>query len=102
MRGAEIIKARGFSSAASAANAAIDHMRTWTFGTNGGWTAMGVESDGSYGIPKGLNSSFPVIVKDGKYTIVKDAPISAYYKPMLEKTIKELESERKAVEGLLK
>jgi malate dehydrogenase len=64
-RGGEIIKARGFSSAASAANAAIDHMRTWAFGTNGGWTAMGVESDGSYGIPKGLNSSFPVIVKDG-------------------------------------
>jgi malate dehydrogenase len=90
LRGAEIIKARGFSSAASAANAAIDHMRTWVFGTNGGWTAMGVESDGSYGIPKGLNSSFPVIVKDGQYTIVKDAPITPFYKPMLEKTINEL------------
>lgn len=77
-------------------------MRTWAHGTNGGWTAMGVESDGSYGIPKGLNSSFPVTVKDGKYTIVKDVPIPDFYKPMLDKTIKELESEKKAIEGLLK
>jgi malate dehydrogenase len=63
---------------------------------------MGVESDGSYGIPKGLNSSFPVTVKDGKYTIVKDLPIPEFYKPMLDKTIAELQSEKKAIEGLLK
>ena len=71
-RGAAIIKARGASSAASAANAAIDHMRDWTLGTpDGDWVSMAIPSDGSYGIPEGIISSFPVTCKDGDYEIVQ-------------------------------
>ena len=69
-RGAAIIEARGASSAASAANAAIDHMRDWVAGTGGRWVSMGVPSDGSYGVPEGLISGFPCTCEDGEYKIV--------------------------------
>ena len=71
-RGAEIIGARGLSSAASAGNAAIAHMRDWVLGTNGKWTSMGIKSNGEYGIQKGLFYSYPVVVENGKYSIVQD------------------------------
>src|SRR5512146_3168573 len=74
-RGAAIIEARGLSSAASAANAAIDHMRDWALGTKGKWVTMGVPSNGEYGIPKDVMFGFPVTTENGKYTIVKDLPI---------------------------
>lgn len=69
-RGAEIIAARKLSSAASAGNAAIEHIRDWALGTNGNWTSMAVHSDGSYGVPEGLVYSFPVTTNNGKYEIV--------------------------------
>lgn len=68
----------------------------------GDWTSMAIESDGSYGVPKGLIFSFPVTVKNGKYSIVKDLPINPFYQGLLDKTIKELVDERNAVEHLLK
>lgn len=101
-RGAEIIKARKLSSAASAANAAMNHMTTWVNGSNGDWTSMAITSDGSYGVPKGLVFSFPLIVENGKYTIVKDQKINPFYQAALDKTIKELVDERTAIEHLLK
>ena len=101
-RGAEIIEARKLSSAASAANSAIEHIRDWALGADD-WVSMGVHSDGSYGIPKGLVYSFPCTVKgDGTYKIVKDVKITPYYQKLLDKTTKELLDERKAVESLLK
>ncbi|MEO7556263.1 MAG: malate dehydrogenase [Acidimicrobiales bacterium] len=100
-RGAAIIKARGLSSAASAANAAVDHMHTWTFGTpTGDWTSMSVVSDGSYGVPEGLVSSFPVTVTDGVVAIVPDLDINDFSQPRIEKTVHELEEERAAVREL--
>jgi malate dehydrogenase len=101
-RGAEIIDARGASSAASAANAAIEHMRDWVLGTpEGDWTSMAVASDGSYGIAPGLVYSYPVITKNGEYTIVPNLPINAFSRERMDLTRQELEEERAAVETLL-
>ncbi len=100
-RGSAVIAARGQSSAASAANAAIDQMRTWTFGTEeGDWVSMGVLSDGSYGIDKGLVYSFPVTVINGKVSIVKDLPINDFSKKKMRETETELKEEREAVKHL--
>ncbi|MFI3185723.1 MAG: malate dehydrogenase [Methylococcaceae bacterium] len=101
-RGAEIIKARGQSSAASAANAAIDQMKTWAFGTEpGDWVSMGVLSDGSYGIESGLVYSFPVTVVDGEVTIVKGLEIDDFSRQRMQLTEDELKDEREAVKHLL-
>ncbi|EGG14296.1 malate dehydrogenase [Cavenderia fasciculata] len=100
-RGAAIINARGASSAASAASAAIDHMRDWTFGTNGQWQSMGVYSDGSYGADKGLYFSFPVICKNGNYEIVQGLQLDAFSKDRFDVTRKELLSEMDAIKHLL-
>ena len=101
-RGAAIIEARGASSAASAANAAIFHMRDWALGTaEGDWTSMAVYSDGSYGIDKGLIYSFPVICKDGDWEIVQGVEISDFSRERMTETEKELQEERDAVSHLL-
>lgn len=100
-RGAAIIEARGASSAASAANAAIDHMRSWVHGTlEGDWVSMGVPSDGSYGVPEGLISSFPCVVRDGQWEIVQGLEIDDYSRSKIDATVAELESERDAVSEL--
>ncbi|MER5955959.1 malate dehydrogenase [Streptomyces sp. NPDC056121] len=100
-RGAAIIEARGASSAASAANAAIDHVHTWVNGTaEGDWTSMGIPSDGSYGVPEGLISSFPVTTKDGKYEIVQGLDINEFSRARIDASVKELEEERAAVREL--
>jgi malate dehydrogenase len=100
-RGAAIIKARGLSSAASAANAAIDHVRSWHLGTpEGDWVSMGVVSDGSYGVPEGLMSSFPVTCKDGQYEIVQGLDIDEFSRPRIDKSVAELGEEREAVRSL--
>lgn len=100
-RGAAIIEARGASSAASAANAAIDHIHTWVNGTAAGdWTSMGVVSDGSYGVPEGLISSFPVTCKDGKWEIVQGLEINAFSRPRIDASVAELAEERDAVREL--
>ena len=100
-RGAEIISARGASSAASAANAAIGHMRDWANGTpEGDWVSMGVSSDGSYGVPEGLISSFPCIVRDGKWQIVQGLEIDAFSRSKIDASVAELEDERAAVRDL--
>ena len=100
-RGAAIIEARGLSSAASAANAAIDHMRDWALGTNGKWVTMGVPSNGEYGIPKDVMFGFPVTTKDGKYEIVKGLPIDEFSQERINKTLKELTEEQAGVNHLL-
>ena len=100
-RGAAIIEARGLSSAASAANAAIDHVRDWVLGSNGKWVTMGVPSDGSYGIPEGVIFGFPVTTENGEYTIVKDLPIDDFSKKYIDITLGELEEERAGVADLL-
>ena len=100
-RGAAIIEARGLSSAASAANAAIDHVRDWVLGTNGKWATMGIPSDGSYGIPKDVMYGFPVVCKDGQYEIVQGLAIDDYSRDMMNKTLAELEEERAGVASLL-
>ncbi len=100
-RGAAIIKARGLSSAASAANAAIEHMRDWALGSGGGTVSMGVCSDGSYGIEPGLIYSFPVICENGGYRIVQGLEINAYSRQMMAATEDELRQERDAVADLL-
>lgn len=100
-RGAAIIEARGASSAASAANAAIDHMRSWTNGTpDGDWVSMGVRSDGSYDVPEGLVSSFPCVVRDGKWEIVQGLEIDDYSRGKIDASVAELESERETVREL--
>jgi malate dehydrogenase len=100
-RGAAIIAARGASSAASAANAAIDHVFTWTNGTaDGDWTSAGVVSDGSYGVPEGLISSFPVTAKDGKFEIVQGLDVNDFSRARIDASVKELEEERAAVREL--
>jgi malate dehydrogenase len=97
-RGAEVISARGASSAASAANAAIEHMRDWTSGTpDGDWVSMGVPSDGSYGVPEGLMSSFPCVTRDGKWEIVQGLEIDDYSRSKIDASVAELENERQAV-----
>lgn len=100
-RGAAIIKARGLSSAASAANAAIEHMRDWALGTNGKIVSMGIHSDGSYGIEKGLIYSFPVTCANGKYTIVQGLDINEFSRGLMQATETELREERNAVADLL-
>ncbi len=100
-RGAAIIDARGLSSAASAANAAIDHVRDWVLGTNGKWTTMGIPSDGSYGIPEGTMFGFPVTTANGEYTIVQGLPIDAFSQERINVTLKELSEEREGVKHLV-
>ncbi|MFE3202730.1 malate dehydrogenase [Embleya sp. NPDC055664] len=100
-RGAAIIEARGASSAASAANAAIDHVHTWVNGTaDGDWTSMGVVSDGSYGVPEGLISSFPVVCKDGKWEIVQGLDVNEFSRARIDASVQELAEERDAVREL--
>jgi malate dehydrogenase len=101
-RGAAIIEARGLSSAASAANAAIDHVRDWVLGSNGKWVTMGVPSDGSYGIPETVMYGFPCTTANGKYEIVKGLDIDAFSRERMNKTLAELEEERAGVAHLLK
>jgi len=100
-RGAAIIEARGSSSAASAASAAIDHMRDWVLGSNGEWVTMGVPSDGSYGIPEGIVYGFPVICADGGYEIVRDLDVDDFSRQKMDATLKELLEERDGIKHLL-
>ena len=100
-RGAAIIEARGVSSAASAANAAIDHMRDWALGTNGKWVTMGVPSNGEYGIPKDVMFGFPVTTEGGKYKIVEGLAIDEFSQERINKTLKELTDEQAGVSHLL-
>ena len=100
-RGAAIIEARGLSSAASAANAAIDHVRDWVLGSDGKWVTMGIPSDGSYGIPEGVIFGFPVTTENGRYTLVRDLPIDDFSQKAIDKTLAELEEERSGVAHLL-
>jgi len=100
-RGAAIIEARGLSSAASAASAAIDHVKDWVLGTSGEWTTMGVPSDGSYGIPEGVIYGFPTICADGDYQIVPNLEIDEFSRSKMDNTLQELEEERSAVSHLL-
>jgi malate dehydrogenase len=100
-RGAAIIEARGLSSAASAANAAIDHMRDWALGTNGKWVTMGIPSDGQYGIPKDVMFGFPVTCENGEYKLVEGLPIDAFSQERIDKTLKELTDEQAGVAHLL-
>ncbi|MFE9744965.1 malate dehydrogenase [Saccharothrix saharensis] len=100
-RGAAIIEARGASSAASAANAAIDHVHDWVNGTaEGDWVSMAIPSDGSYGVPEGLISSFPVTVTDGKYSIVQGLEIDEFSRARIDASVAELVEERDAVKAL--
>jgi len=100
-RGAAIIDARGLSSAASAASAALDHVRTWFHGTaEGDWTSMGIVSDGSYGVPQGLVSSFPVTTEDGDYQIVQGLEIDEFSRGRIDASVAELVSERDEVTKL--
>lgn len=100
-RGAAIIDARGASSAASAANAAIDHVRNWVLGTPAGdWVSMAIPSDGSYGVPEGLISSFPCTCADGKYSIVQGLDIDDYSRGKIDASAGELAEERQAVRDL--
>lgn len=100
-RGAAIIKARGLSSAASAANAAVEHMRDWVAGTNGEVVSMGIYSDGSYGITERLIYSFPCVCENGDWKIVQDLEISDFSREKMSSTEKELIEERDAVQDLL-
>jgi malate dehydrogenase len=102
-RGAAIIEARGASSAASAANAAIDHVHDWVTGTDGGWVSMGVPSDGSYGIPEGLICGFPCTCSDGEYTIVGDLDLDEFSRARIDASVAELAGERDTVkdQGLI-
>ncbi len=100
-RGAAIIKARGLSSAASAANAAVDHVRTWALGTDAGdWTSMAIVSDGSYGVSEGLISSFPCTTSKGKYEVVQGLDIDDFSRTRIDKSVAELADEREAVRQL--
>lgn len=101
-RGAAIIEARGSSSAASAANAAIDHMHDWILGTNGEWVTMGVPSDGSYGIPEGVIYGVPVTCENGEYKRVTDLEIDEFSKEKMQATLQELLEERDAVSSMIK
>ena len=100
-RGAAIIEARGLSSAASAASAAIDHIRDWVLGSQGEWTTMGVPSDGSYGIPEGVIYGFPTICLNGDYQIIPDLNIDEFSRSKMNGTLQELEEERSAISHLL-
>jgi malate dehydrogenase len=100
-RGAAIIEARGLSSAASAANAAIDHMHDWALGSNGEWVTMGVPSNGEYGIPKDIVFGFPVTTSGGAYSLVEGLPIDAFSRERIDLTLKELLEEQEGVKHLL-
>ena len=100
-RGAAIIEARGLSSAASAANAAIDHMRDWALGSNGKWVTMGVASNGDYGIPKDVMFGFPVTTEGGSYKVVQGLAIDAFSQERINLTLKELQEEQDGVKHLL-
>jgi malate dehydrogenase len=100
-RGAAIIEARGLSSAASAANAAIDHIHDWLLGTDGKWVTMGIPSDGSYEIPESVMYGFPVTCNNGRYEIVQDLPIDDFSRERMTHTLNELEEERSGVAHLL-
>jgi malate dehydrogenase len=100
-RGAAIIEARGVSSAASAANAAIDHMHDWVLGSKGKWVTMGVPSNGDYGIPKDVMFGFPVVTENGKYKIVQGLEMDAFSQERIAKTLKELQDEQAGVAHLL-
>ena len=100
-RGAAIIAARGLSSAASAANAAIDHMRDWALGTNGKWVTMGVPSNGEYGIPAGVMFGYPVTTQNGEYKIVEGLEIDTFSKEKIDITLKELLEEQDGVKDLV-
>jgi malate dehydrogenase len=99
-RGAAIIEARGASSAASAASAAIDHVHDWVTGSNGDWVSMAVPSDGSYGVDEGLISSFPVTTEGGSYAIVQGLEIDDFSRSKIDATVAELKEEREAVRRL--
>ena len=100
-RGAAVIKARGSSSAASAANAAVDHIRSWVLGTPAGdWVSMSVPSDGSYGVPQGVMSSFPCVCENGEYKIVQGLEIDAFSRARIDASVAELIEERDAVREL--
>ena len=100
-RGAEIIEVRGASSAASAANAAIDHVFDWVHGTpDGDWTSAGVPSDGSYGVAEGVFSSFPVTSRDGRWAIVSGLEIDEFSRQRIDASVAELREEREAVSAL--
>ncbi len=101
-RGAAIIEARGLSSAASAANAAIDHVRDWVLGTNGKWVSMGVPSDGSYGVPEDVMFGVPCTCENGKYTRVQGIEMDEFSKGRIQHTLNELLEEQAAVADLLK
>ena len=100
-RGAAIIAARGVSSAASAANAAIDHMHDWALGTDGGWVTMGIPSNGDYGIPKDVMFGFPVTCAGGEYRLVEGLEIDAFSRQRIDLTLKELLEEQEGVKHLL-
>jgi malate dehydrogenase len=101
-RGAAVIKARGTSSAASAAAAAIDHIHDWALGSGSGdWVSMAVPSDGSYGIPDGVIYSFPVTCQNGQYSIVQGLPIDDFSRSRMQATYDELCEEREGVKDLL-
>jgi len=100
-RGAAIIAARGLSSAASAANAAIDHMRDWALGTNGEWVTMGIPSLGDYEIPNEVMYGFPVTCENGEYKVVQGLEIDAFSRECMTKTLNELLEEKAAVQHLL-
>ncbi len=100
-RGAAIIEARGLSSAASAANAATDHMRDWALGSKGKWVTMGIPSDGQYGIPKDTMFGFPVTTEGGEYKLVEGLEIDAFSQECINKTLKELQDEQAGVAHLL-
>lgn len=100
-RGAAIIEARGLSSAASAANAAIDHMRDWALGSNGKWVTMGIPSQGWYNIPKDIVFGFPVTTENGGYKIVEDLEIDAFSQASIDTTLAELQAEQDAIKDLL-
>ncbi len=100
-RGAAIIAARGASSAASAANAAIDHMHDWALGSDGKWVTMGVVSDGSYGIPEGMIYGFPCICTPGKYEVIKGLEIDEFSRERMDFTLNELKEEKDGVQSLL-
>jgi malate dehydrogenase len=99
-RGAAVIEARGASSAASAANAAIDHMHDWALGTQDGWVSMGICSDGSYGVAEGLISSFPVTCSNGRYQVVQGLDLDPFSRDRVDRSVAELADERDAVKGL--
>jgi malate dehydrogenase len=100
-RGAAIIEARGLSSAASAANAAIDHVRDWVLGSNGRWVTMGIPSDGQYGIPKDTMFGYPVTTSGGEYKVIEGLPIDAFSQQRIDATLKELQEEQDGVKHLV-